>query len=226
MTSSLPIKISPSVLAADFSHLADDVKRVEDCVEYLHLDVMDGVFVPNISFGAPVISSLRKHSALFFDVHLMIVDPIRYIDDFVRAGADLITFHYESTDDVDAVIDAIRAKGVKVGISISPETDVKVLTPYIEKVDMVLIMTVRPGFGGQKFMADMMDKVRFVRDFATARGLDLDIQVDGGVSDKNTDVVCAAGANVLVAGSAIFGAPDPAEVAKNMKKIGNETFKR
>jgi ribulose-phosphate 3-epimerase len=156
----------------------------------------------------------------------MIVDPIRYIDDFVRAGADLITFHYESTDDVDAVIDAIRAKGVKVGISISPETDVKVLMPYIEKVDMVLIMTVRPGFGGQKFMADMMDKVRFVRDFATERGLDLDIQVDGGVSDKNTDVVCAAGANVLVAGSAIFGAPDPAEVAKNMKKIGNETFKR
>lgn len=226
MTNSLPIKISPSVLAADFSHLAEDVKRVEDFVEYLHLDVMDGVFVPNISFGAPVISSLRKHSSLFFDVHLMIVDPIRYIDDFVRAGADLITFHYESTEDVDAVINAIKEKGLKVGISISPETPADVLTPYIEKVDMVLIMTVRPGFGGQKFMADMMDKVRFVRDFATERDLDLDIQVDGGVSDKNTDVVCAAGANVLVAGSAIFGAADPAEVAKNMKKIGNETFKR
>ncbi len=219
------IKISPSVLAADFSHLAEDVKRIEQSVEYLHLDVMDGVFVPNISFGAPVIASLRKHSALFFDVHLMIVDPIRYVDDFARAGADLITFHYESTDDVNTVIDAIRAKGVKVGISISPETPVDVLTPYIEKVDMVLIMTVRPGFGGQKFMADMMDKVRFVRNFATERGLDLDIQVDGGVSDKNTEIVCAAGANVLVAGSAIFGAQNPAEIATNMKRIGNETFR-
>lgn len=212
--------IAPSILSADFAHLADDVSRVEDAgVSHLHLDVMDGIFVPNISFGPPVIASLRRNCRLFFDVHLMIQDPIRYIDDFIKAGADIITFHYESTDNPQAVIDKVKKADMKVGIAISPATPVRELLPYLDQVDMVLIMTVEPGFGGQSFMPEMVEKVRFVRRFARDHGLSYDVEVDGGISPETTAYVTAAGANMLVAGSAIFKSKKSRNVVKEMMTI-------
>ena len=176
------IVISPSVLAADFANLEREVKKVELAgAEYLHLDVMDGIFVPNISFGAPVISALRKHTSAVFDVHLMITDPIRYIDDFIKAGADIITIHYESCDDPLSVARYIRSKGVRAAISVKPKTPASVLFPMLSELDMVLVMTVEPGFGGQKLIPETIDKVRELREYANANGIDIDIEVDGGV---------------------------------------------
>ena len=210
--------ISPSLLAADFTKLAEEVKKAEQAgASYLHLDVMDGVFVPNISFGIPVIESLRKISDLTFDVHLMIVDPIRYIDAFANAGADLITFHYESCDDPLAVIRAIKAKGLRAAISIKPATPAELLFPLLEELDMVLVMTVEPGFGGQKLIPETITKVRQLRTEANRRGLNLDIQVDGGINADNLPLLTEAGANVIVAGSAIFRAADPVAVVNAMK---------
>ena len=210
--------ISPSLLAADFTKLAEEVKKAEQAgASYLHLDVMDGVFVPNISFGIPVIESLRKISDLTFDVHLMIVDPIRYIDAFANAGADLITFHYESCDDPLAVIRAIKAKGLRAAISIKPATPAELLFPLLEELDMVLVMTVEPGFGGQKLIPETITKVRQLRTEANRRGLSLDIQVDGGINADNLPLLTEAGANVIVAGSAIFRAADPVAVVNAMK---------
>jgi len=212
------IIISPSVLAANFARLGDDVKKVEDAgAQYLHLDVMDGIFVPNISFGAPVISALRKTSKMFFDVHLMITDPIRYIDDFIGAGADLITIHYESCDDPERVVDYIRSKGIRVAVAIKPSTSAEVLYPLMKKLDMVLVMTVEPGFGGQKLIPETVPKVSDLRKYADENGIDIDIEVDGGITADNVGMLTQAGANVIVAGSAIFKAEDPSDIIAKMK---------
>ena len=203
------IKISPSVLACDLSRLADEVKVIEEAgAEMAHLDVMDGCFVPNMSFGMPVIEALRKHSGIIFDVHLMIVEPEKYADRFIDAGADIVTFHYEAAKDSAALLDAIRARGVKAAISIKPATPAEAIFPLLEKCDMVLVMTVEPGYGGQSFMPNMMPKVKALRDEITRRGLDVDIQVDGGINPETAKVAKAAGANVLVAGSSVFKASD------------------
>jgi len=211
------IKIAPSLLAADFANLTKDINRIEDCADMLHLDVMDGIFVPNMSFGGCVIESIRKISKLTFDVHLMITNPIRYIADFAKAGADIMTIHYESCDNQIETLKAIRELGVKPAISIKPKTPAFVLEPIIDYVDMVLIMTVEPGFGGQAFMPEALESVRAVKKMAEARGKDIMIEVDGGINAKNIRSAYDAGANVFVAGSSVFRAPDAAEAIESLR---------
>ena len=203
----MDMKISPSMLACDFANMgAEANKCAAGGAHLLHLDVMDGHFVPNISFGAPVIAGLSKVCDLPFDVHLMISQPLRYIDDYADAGADLITFHLESDDDPGAVIDKILARGCKPAISIKPGTPAEAVLPYADRLAMVLVMTVEPGFGGQSFMADMMPKLTLLR----SRYPHLDLQVDGGINLETVKAAAKAGANVFVAGSAVFKSADPA----------------
>ena len=199
--------ISPSILACNMLELGNEIKKIERAgAKYVHIDIMDGCFVPNISFGMPIISAVRKCTDIVLDVHLMIIEPDRYIDEFIKCGADIITFHYEALDDerIRKVISKIKESGKKVGISVKPCTDASVLFPYIKDIDMVLIMTVEPGFGGQKFMHNMMDKVKTVRDYADDINKELDIQVDGGINDSTIKIASDAGANIFVLGTGFF----------------------
>lgn len=209
------IKISPSILAADFSDLKSEIKKIEAAgADMVHIDVMDGLFVPNISFGLPVIKAIRHCTNLLFDVHLMIKSPERYIKEFKAAGADIITVHAEATDHLHRTLQSIKASGAKAGVALNPGTDPSAIKYVLSETDMVLVMTVNPGFGGQKFIGDMTKKVAEVR--AMAPGLD--IEVDGGISSDNIDLVTRAGANVIVAGSAVFNAPCAKDEIENMRR--------
>ena len=197
--------LSPSILAADFSILGEQIKEAAAAgAEYLHIDVMDGVFVPSISFGLPVVKTIRRITNIVFDVHLMIVSPERYVKEFAQSGADSITFHLEAADDAEELIDHIHALGCKAGMSIKPQTPVEAVRKYLKKLDMLLVMTVEPGFGGQKYIPESTERIRQVRQMAEELQTDLDIQVDGGITQNNVKVVLDAGANVIVAGSAVF----------------------
>ncbi|MCR5742573.1 MAG: ribulose-phosphate 3-epimerase [Lachnospiraceae bacterium] len=208
--------LAPSILGADFMNLGDQVAAVEAAgAQYVHFDVMDGIFVPSISMGMPVLKSLRKQTNMLIDVHLMIVDPPRYAEDFAQSGADIITFHYEACDDVAEAIDAFRATGKKVGLAIKPNTDVSVLYPYLHKIDMALIMTVEPGFGGQKLIPSTLDKVLTLKSFCERHAINIDIEVDGGINFENFKTAIDSGANVIVAGTAVFSG----DVEKNVSKF-------
>lgn len=212
-------QIAPSVLSADFGHLAEQVHIInESPATLLHVDVMDGVFVPNISFGFPVMESLRKHSTKPLDVHLMIVHPEKYVERFCDAGAWSVGFHLEAVEDPLPILEMIRKKGVRTCLTINPDIDVKRLVPYLEEVDMVLLMSVFAGFGGQKFIPETMDKIRFIKAEIARRGLKTLIEIDGGVNTENAASLFAAGADALVAGSAVFGAKDPEEAIRRMKE--------
>lgn len=200
------IILSPSLLSVDFAHIADGIKELDRAhVPALHLDVMDGAFVPNISLGAPVIKCLRKETGMIFDVHLMIDEPARYLEDFKKAGADWVTVHAESCKHLHSTVARIHELGMKAGVALNPATPVSALDYVIDDLDMVLVMSVNPGFGGQSFIPSALRKVREVRALADSRGLDINIEVDGGVNLKNVTEVIDAGANVIVAGSAVFG---------------------
>lgn len=197
--------LSPSILAADCAILGEQIREIGEAgAQYVHIDVMDGVFVPSISFGIPVVETVRKVTDAFFDVHLMIIHPEKYVEPFAKAGADGITFHLESEDDPIEVIDRIRGCGLRVGISIKPNTPVEAVYPYLDKVDMLLIMTVEPGFGGQKYIPESTMRIAQARKYIKDNNLDCDIEVDGGITTETCKTVLEVGANVIVAGSAVF----------------------
>ncbi|MDD4842789.1 MAG: ribulose-phosphate 3-epimerase [Anaerotignum sp.] len=219
----MAIYLSPSMLSIDFTKIGEQLAMVEQSgTPYIHLDVMDGVFVPNISFGIPVIKGIRKASNMVFDTHLMIVEPEKYVEEFRKAGADIINFHLEATQNPKKVIDMIRDTGAKVGITIKPKTPVEAVKPYLAEVDMVLVMTVEPGFGGQKFMEDQVPKIRQLAEWKKELNLGYDIQVDGGITQDNVRIVLEAGANVIVAGSAVFSKEDIGQAAKGFMDIFKE----
>lgn len=211
----MEIKISPSILASDYANLE---KELEKCAsaDYIHVDVMDGHFVPNISIGAPVVSSIKKVCDVPFDVHLMISNPIDYVEDFAKAGADLICFHVESNSDVDATLDKIISLGKKTALAIKPNTPASEVIPYLDKLDMVLVMTVEPGFGGQSFMESTMPKIEEIRKINPT----IDIEVDGGINLETVKIASKAGANVFVAGSAVFKADDPVQAINTLRENG------
>lgn len=210
--------LSPSILAADFKVLGQEMKKTEENgAAYIHFDVMDGMFVPSISFGMPVLASIHDATEQFMDAHLMVQEPIRYVEAFQNAGADSVTVHLEACEDVKTTLDKIHACGMKAGLAVNPETDVKELVPYLEDVEMILIMSVHPGFGGQKFIPESLDKIREVRAMLNEKNLETDIQVDGGIYVENVREVLDAGANVIVAGSAVFRGDAGENTAKFME---------
>ena len=209
-------RLAPSILAADFNRLGEQIKQVEQSgIELLHIDVMDGMFVPSISFGMPVVASIRKESSLFFDVHMMVQEPIRYIKEFIKLGADLITVHVEACKDVAGTMQQIKAQNIKCGVSINPETPVKSVLPYLELADLVLVMSVRPGFGGQKLITETLDKVRKLAEIRNERGLSYQLEVDGGVHLGNLRDVVSAGVDIIVAGTAVFDG----NITENIRKV-------
>lgn len=209
-------RLAPSILAADFNRLGEQIKQVEQSgIGLLHIDVMDGMFVPSISFGMPVVASIRKESSLFFDVHMMVQEPIRYIKEFAKLGADLLTVHVEACKDVAETMRQIKAQNIKCGISINPETPVEAVLPYLELADLVLVMSVRPGFGGQKLITETLDKVRELAEVRKERGLYYQLEVDGGVHLGNLRDVISAGVDIIVAGTAVFDG----NVTENIRKV-------
>ena len=219
------MKISPSILSCDYGRIAEELKDMELAgADYMHIDVMDGHFVPNLTLGAPVIKCIRKATDVPFDVHLMISDPIKYIDDFCDAGADIITFHTECDSPIGETIDKILSRGVKASLTVKPKTPVEDIFPYLDKLSMVLVMTVEPGFGGQSFMEDMMAKVSALRNEINARGLDCEIEVDGGINEKTIAIASAAGADVFVSGNALFSSADRKAAVEKFKAIAKENF--
>ncbi|MBT9170533.1 MAG: Ribulose-phosphate 3-epimerase [Actinobacteria bacterium] len=215
----MKIKISPSILSADLGCLANEIRKVEEGgADYLHIDVIDGVFAPNISFGPPLIKSIRKYSALVFDVHLMIVDPERYLDEFVEAGSDIITVHIEALKDPSRIICRIRGAGAKPSISLKPATSLSTVKEFLDEIDMLLVMTVDPGFSGQSFKRDILPKIREARRMIDQLNREIDLQVDGGINKESAPLVVEAGANVLVAASAIFGAPDVEKAIREIRE--------
>lgn len=212
--------LSPSILSADFARLGEQIKEADEAgAQYLHIDVMDGVFVPSISFGMPVIKTIRKVTDRIFDVHLMIMEPERYVKEFKECGADSITFHLEATEDADETIDMVRSLGCRVGMSIKPKTPVEAIRKYLNKLDMLLVMTVEPGFGGQKYIPESTERIRQVRKMADEMKPDLDIQVDGGITLDNVKIVLNAGANVIVAGSSVFGGNIPDNIKRYLAQF-------
>lgn len=210
--------LAPSILSADFCRLGEQVSLIEGAgVKYLHIDVMDGVFVPSISFGMPIIKSLRQNSKMFFDVHMMVTKPERYVEEMIKCGADMVTIHVEACDCIKETIETIHAKRAKAGLALNPETPVEEVLPYASLVDMILVMTVHPGFGGQKYIPECTDKIRAVRKYINDNNLNCDLEIDGGVNLENTKMNLEAGANVLVAGSAVF----KGDIVDNIKKFHN-----
>lgn len=218
------IKIAPSILSADFSRLGEEVARVQEAgADYLHIDVMDGRFVPNITIGPLVVAALRPHSSLVFDVHLMIEDPDRYVADFIRAGADIVTVHVEAVRHLDRTLRLVRERGARCGVALNPATPVGTLEYVLPLLDQIMVMTVNPGFGGQGLIGEVVPKITRLRRQLAERNLEADIEVDGGINPGNIRRVVDAGANVLVAGSAVFGAADPAAAVRELRNAANES---
>ena len=219
MVSMKKIQISPSILSADFSQLAIEIKRLEDGgADMIHVDVMDGHFVPNLTIGPPVIKSLKKHSSILFDVHLMISPVHKYIKAYADAGADIITIHPEATNDINSSISLIKELNKKVGVSLNPETKVDIIIQHLDKIDLVLIMSVNPGFGGQKFMPEVLSKIGELKKLRSAKDLDFDIEIDGGINFENSKIAIQAGANILVSGTTIFKSNN-GDIKKNIELL-------